>query len=281
MDMSGEQRIPAPRDAVWRALNDPDVLRASIPGCKELAKTSDTHMTATVVLKVGPVSARFQGAVTLTDLDPPNGYRIVGEGQGGVAGFAKGEARVTLEEDGPSATLLRYTVDAQVGGKLAQLGARLIDATARQMSAAFFTRFAQEIMARQEGAAAQPQPETQPEAAAAATAATPSAAPAAPAASPAPLRPAHASAAPASALPAGWAAAAIALAFAAGGLVFYLLGSARGGAAGAPVSADLAGAALLMVTAAVGYLFGRLNAPGPRLDPATLDALLTLADRRR
>lgn len=267
MDMSGEQRICAPRDVVWRALNDPDVLKASIPGCKELEKTSDTHMTATVVMKVGPVSARFQGAVTLNDLDPPNGYRITGEGQGGVAGFAKGEARVTLEEDGPSATLLRYQVDAQVGGKLAQLGARLIDATARQMSAAFFTRFAQEIASRQEGAAgaAAPGSAAPPDAATASSGTV--------AAAPPP--------APASGLPTGWGAAALAVAFAAGALVFYLLGSARNGAAGVPVSADLAGAALLMVTAAVGYLFGRLSARAPGIDPATLDALLAIADRRR
>ncbi|QEL22855.1 carbon monoxide dehydrogenase subunit G [Bosea sp. F3-2] len=144
MDMSGEQRIEAPRDVVWAALNDPEILRKCIPGCQELDKHSDTEMTAVAVIKVGPVSARFQGAVTLSDLDPPNGYRITGEGQGGVAGFAKGSAEVGLVADG-DATILRYSVSAQIGGKLSQLGGRLIDATARKMSDAFFKRFAEEI----------------------------------------------------------------------------------------------------------------------------------------
>jgi len=144
MDMIGEQRIPASRDVVWKALNDPDILQACIPGCQELIKASDTEMTAIAVIKVGPVSARFQGAVTLSDLDPPNGYRITGEGQGGVAGFAKGTALVQLEADGDD-TILRYDVTAQIGGKLSQLGGRLIDATAKQMSLAFFKRFAEEI----------------------------------------------------------------------------------------------------------------------------------------
>lgn len=147
MDMTGEQRIPATRDVVWKALNDPDILQACIPGCQELIKSSDTEMTAIAVIKVGPVSARFQGAVTLSDLDPPNGYRITGEGQGGVAGFAKGTAVVRLEADGDD-TILRYEVTAQIGGKLSQLGGRLIDATAKQMSLAFFKRFAQEIAAQ-------------------------------------------------------------------------------------------------------------------------------------
>lgn len=147
MDMTGEQRIPASRDVVWKALNDPDILQACIPGCQELIKASDTEMTAIAVIKVGPVSARFQGAVTLSDLDPPNGYRITGEGQGGVAGFAKGTAIVRLEADGDD-TILTYEVTAQIGGKLSQLGGRLIDATAKQMSLAFFKRFAQEIEAQ-------------------------------------------------------------------------------------------------------------------------------------
>jgi carbon monoxide dehydrogenase subunit G len=144
MDMTGEQRIPAPREAVWRALNDPDVLRRCIPGCQELTKHSDTEMSAVAVIKVGPISARFQGAVTLSELDPPNGYRIVGEGQGGVAGHARGGALVKLVDDGEG-TLLTYVVSAQIGGKLAQLGGRMIDATAKSMSAAFFRKFAEEI----------------------------------------------------------------------------------------------------------------------------------------
>ena len=153
MDMTGEQRIPADRETVWKALNDADILRACIPGCQELVKESDTEMTAIAVIKVGPISARFQGHVTLSDLDPPNGYRISGEGQGGVAGHAKGGALVRLTEDGDG-TILHYEVSAQVGGRLAQLGGRMIDATARSMSGAFFKKFAQEILDRQAGKAA-------------------------------------------------------------------------------------------------------------------------------
>ena len=144
MDMTGERRIAAPRQVVWDALNDPAVLKASIPGCESLEKVSDTQMKATASVKIGPISARFTGNVQLTDIDPPNGYNIGGEGQGGVAGFAKGGAKVTLAEEG-GATLLRYEVHAQVGGKLAQLGARLIDATAKQMADAFFTRFSAQV----------------------------------------------------------------------------------------------------------------------------------------
>jgi hypothetical protein len=147
MQMTGQQRIPAPRETVWKALNDARILEACIPGCQELIKTSDTHMTATAVIKVGPVTAKFQGAVTLSDLDPPNGYRITGEGQGGVAGFAKGGAVVRLEADGDG-TILHYDASVDVGGKLSQLGGRLIDATAKKLSAAFFKRFAEEIEAQ-------------------------------------------------------------------------------------------------------------------------------------
>lgn len=140
MDMTGERRISAPRHVVWDALNDPEVLKASIPGCQALERLSDTAMKATAAVKIGPISARFSGNVQLSDLDPPNGCRISGEGQGGAAGFAKGGAKVDLDEDG-SDTLLRYEVHAQVGGKLAQLGARLIDASAKQMADQFFDRF--------------------------------------------------------------------------------------------------------------------------------------------
>src|ERR1700761_8586195 len=144
MDMTGERRIAAQRWTVWDALNDPAVLKASIPGCESLEKLSDSEMQATAAVKVGPMSGRFNGKVHLTDLDPPNGYTISGEGQGGVLGFAKGGARVALVEDGPG-TLLHYEVNAQVGGKLAQLGARLIDATAKQMADAFFDRFSSQV----------------------------------------------------------------------------------------------------------------------------------------
>ncbi len=144
MDMTGERRIAAPRQTVWQALNDPAVLKASIPGCESLEKLSDTEMQATAAVKVGPMSGRFSGKVHLADLDPPNGYTISGEGQGGVLGFAKGGAKVGLTDDGP-ATLLHYEVNAQVGGKLAQLGARLIDASAKQMADAFFDRFSTQV----------------------------------------------------------------------------------------------------------------------------------------
>ena len=139
MEMTGEQRLPAPREAVWAALNDPEVLKQCIPGCEEIVKTSDTEMTAKVSAKVGPVSAKFTGSVTLSDMDPPNGYTISGEGKGGVAGFAKGGAKVRLSPDGDG-TLLTYEVSASVGGKLAQIGARLIDATAKKMAEEFFGR---------------------------------------------------------------------------------------------------------------------------------------------
>ena len=141
MDMTGEYRIAAPRAKVWAALNDAEILRQAIPGCDEIEKTSDISFTAKVTAKVGPVKASFGGKVTLSDMDPPNGYTITGEGSGGVAGFAKGGAKVGLVDDG-AGTLLTYSVDAQVGGKLAQIGSRLIDGTARKMAEEFFSRFA-------------------------------------------------------------------------------------------------------------------------------------------
>jgi carbon monoxide dehydrogenase subunit G len=144
MDMTGERRIAAPRQVVWDGLNDTTILKASIPGCEKLEKTDDSHMKATAAIKLGPISARFNGAVTLSDIDAPNSYTITGEGQGGVAGFAKGGAKVFLTDDA-EATLLKYEVNAQVGGKLAQLGARLIDATAKQMAEQFFTKFSDEV----------------------------------------------------------------------------------------------------------------------------------------
>jgi carbon monoxide dehydrogenase subunit G len=141
MEMQGERRIPAPRQVVWDRLNDPETLKQCIPGCESVDRVSDTEFTAKVRAKVGPVSASFTGRVTLTDLDPPSGYTISGEGTGGVAGFAKGSAKVTLELDGAD-TIMRYGVQAQVGGKLAQIGSRLVDGTARKLADQFFDRFA-------------------------------------------------------------------------------------------------------------------------------------------
>ncbi|HEY4042206.1 MAG TPA: carbon monoxide dehydrogenase subunit G [Rhodopila sp.] len=172
MDMTGERRIPAPRQTVWEALNDPEVLKVSIPGCESLEKLADDQMKATAAVKVGPISARFTGKVQLTDIDPPNGYRISGEGQGGVAGFAKGGANVALADDADG-TLLSYQVNAQVGGKLAQLGGRLIDATAKQMADAFFDRFSQHVQSRVPAAAEAEAGRTMAEPIAAAQAAAP------------------------------------------------------------------------------------------------------------
>ncbi|HEY3919222.1 MAG TPA: carbon monoxide dehydrogenase subunit G [Stellaceae bacterium] len=141
MDMTGEYHVAAPRQKVWDALNDPEILKQCIPGCETITKHSDTEMSATVRAKVGPVSARFGGKVTISDRDPPNGYKITGEGTGGPAGFAKGGATVKLSDDN-GGTKLSYAVEANVGGKLAQIGSRLIDATARQMAENFFSKFA-------------------------------------------------------------------------------------------------------------------------------------------
>jgi uncharacterized protein len=156
MKMSGERVIPASQARVWEALNDPDVLRQSVPGCQEMVKHSPTEFSAKVQAKVGPVKANFAGDVTLSDLDPPHSYRISGKGTGGVAGFAEGGADVRLEDVGGQ-TKLVYDVDAKVGGKLAQIGSRLIDSTARRMADDFFNRFAEAVTT------AEPQPAPKPE----------------------------------------------------------------------------------------------------------------------
>ena len=144
MDMTGEYRVSAPQDRVWEALNNPEILKQAVPGCTEMEKTNDTTFEAKVTAKVGPVKANFIGAVTLSNIDAPNGYTISGEGKGGAAGFAKGGATVTLEPDGDG-TLLKYSLNAAVGGKLAQIGSRLIDATAKKMAADFFNRFGEVV----------------------------------------------------------------------------------------------------------------------------------------
>ena len=154
MEMSGEYRIAAPREQVWAALNDPEVLKQAIPGCQELEKTSDTEFTAKVKAKVGPVSATFSGKVNLSDINPPESYTIAGEGQGGAAGFAKGSAEVRLTEDG-GATVLNYDAKAQVGGKLAQIGSRLIGGTAQKIADQFFSGFS-ELVAPSAAEAAAP-----------------------------------------------------------------------------------------------------------------------------
>jgi len=144
MKLSGEHLIPASQQTVWEALNDADMLRACLPGCETLEKVSDTEMTAKITTKIGPVKATFTGDVTLSDLDPPNGYKLSGEGQGGAAGFASGSASVNLsEQDG--GTLLRYEVEARVGGKLAQIGSRLIDSVTKKLAAQFFTSLVEKL----------------------------------------------------------------------------------------------------------------------------------------
>jgi carbon monoxide dehydrogenase subunit G len=145
MEMTGERQIAAPRQRVWEALNDPAVLQAAIPGCDSVERTGDDSFQAKVSVKLGPMSAKFGGKVQLTNINPPASYTISGEGQGGAMGFAKGGADVSLEEVGPNATVLRYNVKAQVGGKMAQLGARLIDSTAKSMADQFFDRFAAQV----------------------------------------------------------------------------------------------------------------------------------------
>ena len=142
LTMSGEIQINAPRETVYAKLNDTDVLKACVPGCEQLDKISDTEFQAVSVMKVGPVKARWKGKVRLSDLDPPNGYKISGEGEGGVAGFAKGGATVSLS-DKDGGTALKYDVEAQIGGKLAQLGQRLIAGAAKKMADEFFAKFAE------------------------------------------------------------------------------------------------------------------------------------------
>jgi carbon monoxide dehydrogenase subunit G len=156
MNMTGEQRIAAPRQRVWEALNDPEILRASIPGCQSLEKQAHDRFTATVEVKVGPIGVRFKGAVLLANLDPPNGYTLILEGNGGIAGSVKGSAKVRLGEDA-GGTVVFHEVDAEVGGRMAQLGGPIIDATAKQLAARFFTRFGESVCG-----AAQPTPAKAP-----------------------------------------------------------------------------------------------------------------------
>jgi len=141
MTMNGEYQLAVPRETVWAKLNDTEILKACIPGCEQFDKLSDTEFQAVSTTKIGPVKAKFKGKVTLSDLDPPNGYKISGQGDGGVAGFAKGGATVKLEPK-EGGTLLSYTVEAHIGGKLAQLGQRLINGAAKKMADEFFKKFA-------------------------------------------------------------------------------------------------------------------------------------------
>lgn len=247
MKLTGSQRVEAPKQRVWEALNDPEILRRAIPGCQSLEKEGDDRFKATVAIKIGPMDARFAGAVTLSDLKPPNSYTISGEGQGGAAGFAKGAAQVSLAEDG-SATILNYDVDVTVGGRLAQLGGPIIDATAKQLTGQFFKRFG-EIVAPPPAAA------EAPKAAVAASSGAPVAAGTTAASTPT-----------SGAFPAAWVLG-IAFAFLAG----YL-------AAGAPLSdawPAISIGLLIIIAAALGFEYGRRNgATIINVDPAALKRLL-------
>lgn len=148
MLIEGEERIEAPIARVWDALNDPEVLQACIPGCESLEKSSDTTLAAVVTLKIGPIKARFAGEVELTNIRPPLSYTISGEGKGGIAGFAKGGADVALAEEAPDLTVLTYTARADVGGKIAQLGNRLIQSTSKKLAGEFFAKFNEVVSAR-------------------------------------------------------------------------------------------------------------------------------------
>lgn len=169
MELNGERTLQASVEKTWEALNDPAVLKQCIPGCESLERTGDDSFTASLALKIGPVNAKFKGLVKLSDLNPPNSYTLSFEGQGGMAGFGKGTAAVTLTEEGPTQTRLNYTANAKVGGKIAQVGSRLVDATAAKMAEDFFKAFEAAV-----AAPAAAEAEATPEA--------PAAAPAAPAA---------------------------------------------------------------------------------------------------
>jgi carbon monoxide dehydrogenase subunit G len=260
MKMTGEQKLAAPRRRVWEALNNPEVLKQCIPGCQSLEKETDERLKATVTIKIGPISARFAGAVTLSELDPPNSYLISGEGQAGAAGFAKGSARVTLSDVGDD-TLLTYEVDAEVGGRLAQVGGAIIDATAKQLAGVFFRRFGEIVGAPKAEAIESPgvAEDVQPGVVATTSppAAQPSIAVAPPAAQPA-LRQS----------PLLWV-----LSVFLAALVGYLARGAEADGSGGwivlLVGVIIAGLAL------VGFEFGRRTAPAVvTLDPAVVDLIL-------
>jgi uncharacterized protein len=242
MKMSGEQRIAATRQQVWEALNDPDVLKRCIPGCQSLTRESDTRMVATVEIKIGPIGARFNGSVELADIDAPNAYTLIIEGQGGTVGSVKSIAKVRLGGDG-DATVLSYDVDAQVSGRLAQLGGPIMDATAKQLAARFFGGFAKVFAPTEQAAAVAGLP---------------------------PPAMARAAAAPARGSPMVWL-----LAIVVASLVGYLIGRSVGVEG---VGSDWAGIAiglLLLIVGALGFEYGRRSAtPVVTLDAALLARLL-------
>jgi carbon monoxide dehydrogenase subunit G len=254
MNMTGEQRIAVPRQRVWEALNDPETLRVSIPGCQSLEKEADDRLTATVEVKVGPIGARFKGAVSLVDLNPPNGYTLILEGNGGIAGSVKGSAKVRLSEDA-GGTLISYEVEAQVGGRMAQLGGPIIDASAKQLAGKFFARFGEIV-----GGAAKPAQAPSTKAVASATAPV-----GAPATRATPL------ARPSGGLPMAWILATVVAA-----LAGFLIGRGQGGP-----GSDWAGLAIgmaLIVVAGAAFEYGRRSAaPVVTLDSALLRQLIEAA----
>lgn len=248
MRLAGEQRVAAPRQKVWEALNDPEVLRQSIPGCQSLDKEGEDRLAAVAEVKIGPIGARFKGVVTLSDLDPPNGYVITGQGNGGIAGSARGSAKVRLSDDA-GGTLISYDVDAEVGGRMAQLGGPIIDATAKQLAGKFFARFG-EIVGGGAGTA-------QPEAVAAAAPAVAVSA-----------QPTTVAAPASSGSPIAWVLALVVAAFAG-----FFIGHAQGGAG--DEWTGLAVGLLVIVVAGAAFEYGRrAAAPVVVLDSALLRRLI-------
>jgi len=250
MKMASEQLIAAPRQRVWEALNDPQILRASIPGCQSLDKESEERFVAAVEVKVGPIGARFKGTVALTELQPPNGYTLKLEGSGGIAGSVKGSAVVRLREEA-GGTLISYDVDAQVGGRMAQLGGPIIDATARQIAGKFFSRFGELVAAPSSAEATHVKLASSSRSAAAATGEL-----------------AARARVPSSNLPTAWI-----LAIVVAGLAGFLAGRAQGNA-----GSDWAGLAIgmaLLVVAGAAFEYGRRTAaPVLVLDSADLRRLM-------
>jgi len=250
MKMLSEQAIAAPRQRVWEALNDPQILRASIPGCQSLDKEADDRFTATVVVKAGPIGARFKGAVSLTELDPPSGYTLNFQGSGGIAGSVTGSAKLRLREDG-GGTLISYEVDAQVGGRMTQLGGPIIDATAKQLAGKFFSRFGEIVSGAKPAGSAGAQLAASSNSAAAAPGRAAASAPAHP-----------------GGLPMAWILATVVAA-----LTGFLVG--RGGGNPGSDWAGLAIGLLVIVVAGAAFEYGRrAAAPVVMLDSAGLRRLL-------